>query len=82
MCFMNILFKINVATYKVAKDVVKAQHMFDDHAGGESEVAERAEVVSLLSRSNTNAFNKMLHAYKTMIREDGKGEDILDQKES
>lgn len=52
-----------MASYEVTEDVVKAQDMFDDLGGGESKVAQRAEEMSPPSLSNTNAFNKVLHAY-------------------
>lgn len=29
----------NISTYKVCKDMIKAQDMFDDHVGGQSEFA-------------------------------------------
>lgn len=48
--------------------MIKAQDMFDDHVGGQGEFAEGAEVVSLLSRSITNAFYNVRHAYKTRTR--------------
>lgn len=57
-----------LCTYKVCKNMIKAQDMFDDHVGGQSEFAERAEVISLLSRSITNAFHKVQHAYKSISR--------------
>lgn len=62
------------STYKVAEDVVKAQDMFDDHVAGQSEFAERAEVVALLSGSVTNAFHQVLQAYKATGRGKRKGE--------
>lgn len=52
--------------------MVKAQDMFDDHAGGQRESAECAQVMSLLRVSGPSTFNKMLQAYKTMIREERK----------
>lgn len=55
-------------TYKIKVYVVKAQDMFDDHAGRQRESAEGAQVISLPGVSSPNALNKMLQAYKTMIR--------------
>lgn len=52
------------ATYKIPKDVVKAQDVFDDHVGADCQAAERAEVMLLLICSDTNALDKVLHACK------------------
>lgn len=54
--------------------MVKAQDMFDDHEGWQREFAECAQVINLCRVSSTNAFDKMLQAYKTMIRAEREGE--------
>lgn len=59
-----------MATYKVTKDVVKAQDMLDDRVGGKSQFAECAEVVSLFSWSHADAFNHVLHACKSTMTEE------------
>lgn len=48
--------------------VVKAQDMFDDHAGRQRESAERAQVIRPPGVSIPNTFDKMLQACKTVIR--------------
>lgn len=53
--------------------VVKAQDMFDDHEGWQRELAERAQVIGLRRVSSTNAFNKVLQAYKTKITAEEEG---------
>lgn len=49
-------------------DVVKADYVVDDHVCGYRYAAQRAEVVSVLTRPDTNAFNNVLQSCKTKNR--------------
>lgn len=61
----KITTRFNVrSTYKVTVNVVKAEHMFDDHVVGEDKAAQSAEVISLLSWLGTNTFNNVLQSWK------------------
>lgn len=65
--------RISLVTYKIRVHVVKAQDMFDNHEGWQTELAESAQVRNLRGVSSRNAFDKMLQAYKTRIRAEKEG---------
>lgn len=54
--------------------MVEAQDVSDDRAGGQRELAECAQVISLPRVSSANTLDNVLQAYKTMIRAEKEGE--------